>query len=113
MSIWEIILIASVISILLRSIPFVLFNFYKIPDSGKLAEFLGYSANAVIGGIIYSALYGSDFYNNLSGHFNFDQLLKLSVLIVAVIVAIKTKAIFKTLVISILFYTFFLIINIS
>lgn len=109
MNYWKIIFIASAVSIALRSLPFIFFKIYKIPANGKLSEFLGYSANAVIGGIIYTALYGNLFYQNLLEHFNYDQIIKLLIVIIAFFVAIKTKAIFKTLAVCLSIYTAFLL----
>lgn len=109
MSNWEVIFISALVSIILRSLPFIFFKIYKIPTNGKLAEFLGYSANAVIGGIIYTALFSNLFYHALLEHFNYDQIIKLIVIVIAFFVAIKTKAIFKTLAVCLSVYTLFLL----
>lgn len=108
---WIIIVIASLVSLFLRSFPFIVFRKYSVPPNSKVSEFLGYSANAVIGGIIYSALYGSGFYHNLSGHFNLDQFVKFLVVVIAFFVAMRTKAIFKTLAVCISIYALFSLVR--
>lgn len=109
---WEIIFIASVVTVALRTFPFIFFRLYSIPNNGKLVEFLGYSSNAVIGGIIYSALYGTVYYNDLLGHFNGGQIAKFLIIVIAFFVAIKTKAIFKTLLICTSIYAVFLLVTV-
>lgn len=108
---WEIIFIASAVTVALRTFPFIFFRLYSIPNNGKLAEFLSYSSNAVIGGIIYSALYGTAYYHDLLGHFDYEQIIKFLIIVIAFFVAIRTKAIFKTLAICIAIYAAFLLIS--
>ncbi|MFC5473393.1 AzlD domain-containing protein [Paraherbaspirillum soli] len=98
---WELILIASAISFVLRSLPAIVFRQLRIPENGDTYKFLNYAALSIMGGIIYSALYGDRFYHQWAGHFETPQLLKLALVPIAFVLAARTRGIFKTLAICV------------
>lgn len=55
---WQIIVLAGAASYLIRSVPIVLFNQRPLSSDGLLYKYLNYAALSVMGGIIYTALYG-------------------------------------------------------
>ncbi len=53
MLIWSYILVAGILSFLLRALPFLVFTRIQPKDDGEFANFLDYVVSAIIGGIIY------------------------------------------------------------
>lgn len=105
MSTWTIILIASLASYALRALPIVYFHHIPMATDGVLYRFLNYAAFAVMGGIIYSALLGTTYYDNWAGHFtDLGAACRLATLALAVVSAALFKGVFKTLFICLTFF---------
>lgn len=105
MSHWTLILVAALGSYCLRALPILFFHKFPITEQGLAYRFLSYSAFAVMGGIIYSALLGDAYYDDWQGHFDHaSSLVRLATLMVAVIVAARWRGVFRTLFVSLGFF---------
>lgn len=98
MRIWLLILIASTVSWLLRALPLILLRNVDLDPHRPMVRFFNYAAAAVMGGIIYSAMFGDAYYNNLPGHF-IDHSAIQRVLSVAagVVVVVRYRSVFRAL----------------
>ena len=105
---WHLILVAAAVSYLLRALPFLILRRFALEEGGNLSKFLGYAAYSVMGGVIYSTLYGEKFYRDLGGHFGQTELLKFMAVAVAFFVAVVTRNLIKALLISVASYALFL-----
>ncbi|MGU7768614.1 AzlD domain-containing protein [Burkholderia sp. MR1-5-21] len=94
---WQILVWAGVFSYALRALPVLAMQRIRFSGESQVARFLNYAAHGVIGGIIYSSLFSEKYYDNLSGHFDFDGVLKIAVVIAAVVISSRTRSILKTL----------------
>ena len=89
---WELIAYASLASLFLRAAPVIVFRNLRIAENGATYKYLNYAAAAVMGGIIYSALYG-----NAPPPLDTASLSKLPFIVLSFVVAAVSRGIFKTL----------------
>ncbi|MCU1717139.1 AzlD domain-containing protein [Pseudomonas sp. 5P_3.1_Bac2] len=101
---WQIIVVAGATSYLIRSLPIVLFNKLPMAPDGLVYRYLNYAALSVMGGIIYTALYGQAL-NELT-LFSPHNLLRLATVILAVVLTAWKRKVFLTLVCCLAFYYF-------
>jgi branched-subunit amino acid transport protein len=102
---WTLIAVAALASYSLRALPIVVFRRFRIAPEGDAYKFLSYAAFSVMGGIIYSALFGAAHYDQWLGHFTQpDALLKLSSVVLAAVLAAWLRGVFKVLIICIAYY---------
>ncbi|MDR5836656.1 AzlD domain-containing protein [Caballeronia sp. LZ034LL] len=94
---WQILIWAGLFSYTLRAFPVLVMQRIRFSGDSQVFRFLNYSVYGVIGGIIYSSLFGARQYENLAGHFDADGLTKIAVVIAAVVISSKTKSLLITL----------------
>lgn len=105
MSKWQLILVGAGMTYVLRALPLLLLRRMDILENGKFSRFLNYAASSVMGGIIYSAMYGEKYYQDLLGHFAPGELLKFFAVVLAFVIGISTHSVLKSLLFSISTYT--------
>ncbi len=103
---WDLIFVGASVSYALRALPFLILRRIAFEEGGSLSRFLNYAAYSVMGGIIYSALYGERFYRELEGHLGQVELLKFMAVAIAFVVAVSTRNLIKALLISLSSYAF-------
>jgi len=108
MSNWELILVSGGVSYLLRALPFLIFRKIDLSEGSDLSKFLNYAAYSVMGGIVYSALYGERFYEDWTGHLGSGEALKLLAVSMAFLIAVWSRSIIKTLLICLSGYALLL-----
>lgn len=103
---WEVILIAGVVSYALRASPLLVFRRITMRDNSDIARFFVYAAYAVMGALIYQAMYGEKFLHDLLGHFALGELLKLAITVLGFIIAVRIKNMLVVLAITLPIYAF-------
>lgn len=101
---WQPILLCAGISYFLRAAPLLILRRMPLAEGSRVTRFFNYASYSVMGGIIYSALYGERFYHNLVGLFTPEQLAKFVALGVAFVSSILTRSILKSLFVCLLSY---------
>ena len=102
---WQIILLAAGLSYVLRALPIVMFSKLTMHSDGLLYKYLNYAALSVMGGIIYSALFGSLDRQHFEAQLLESQnLLKLATVILAFVLTAWKRRVFVTLLCCLLFY---------
>lgn len=102
---WQVILIAGAVSYALRAAPLLVFRRITMRDNSDVARFFAYAAYAVMGALIYQAMYGEKFlHDDLLGHFAVGELLKLAITILGFIIAVRVKSMLVVLAITLPIY---------
>jgi branched-subunit amino acid transport protein len=107
---WQIIVLAGAASYLIRSVPIVLFNKRPMSSDGLLYKYLNYAALSVMGGIIYTALYGQAAHSSANITQLFAQLvephnlLKLATVLLALLLTAWKRKVFVSLLSCMGFY---------
>jgi branched-subunit amino acid transport protein len=94
---WQILIWAGIFSYALRALPVLVMQRIRFSGESQGSRFLNYVVPGVIGGIIYSSLFSEKYYEDLAGHFDFDGLLKIAVVLAAVVISSRTKSMLKAL----------------
>lgn len=90
---WVQILVAAGVSNLLRALPAAALRKLVIKEDGMLGEFLQYAAYGVMGGIIYSTLYGKELIAHPQALFTAPQLLKFVIVVATLVLTAVTRSI--------------------
>lgn len=103
-AIWLSIIIAGVISIALRVMPFILFRRKPLDKDHVIFQYLGYFAYAIMGCIIYDAAFNSHGISLFWQDFSAITALKLFGIIVAFLAFFWLRRPFISLVIAVVVY---------
>lgn len=98
-SAWQMIALAGAASYALRATPLLMFRKLSLHPEGWLARFLGHAAAAVMGSIIYTALFGDQCLVDLSTHLRDPTaVLKLAAVCVAALLALCLRGVMVPLI---------------
>lgn len=101
---WVFIIIASLVSFGFRAIPVLFKNKLGEIEKSSFIIFLNYTACAIIGGIIYITAFHSESIEILYHAVNYNDLLKILILIASFIINLKLKNPIITFLICIISY---------
>lgn len=102
---WLLILAGAGLTYLLRLLPLLLLRTASVHPDQPLARFFDSAASAVMGGVIYSALFGTSCYLDPSAHLSDPAALaRLATIAVTVVVAVLTRGVFLTLMVCLCVY---------
>ena len=107
-NLWEIVIVAALVSYLLRVLPAFLLGPIQIDEDSRLIRFLNYSVCALIGGIIYSSTYSDKNIFDLVYNFSYADLFRLLFLIATFLVSSFLQRPIASFIISIILYAFIL-----
>lgn len=101
---WVFIIIASLVSFGFRAIPVLFKNKLGTIEKSPFVVFLNYTACAMIGSIIYITAFHSESIIKLYDSANYNDLLKMSILIASFVINLKLKNPVITFLICIISY---------
>lgn len=95
---WLLIGTAAAASYLMRSLPLVVFRRLTLSSESPVVRLLQHAASAVMGSVIYLALFGESFFTRPVAHLHdADALLKLAIVILAGGLASWLRSVFRPL----------------
>ena len=96
---WTLIGTAAAASYLMRSIPLLVFRRLSLRRDSPAIRFLQHAASAVMGSVIYLALFGEAFFARPAAHLqDTDGLLKLAIVKFAGVLALWRRSVFIPLI---------------